>query len=93
VIDKHYEPKRTSLRMIPMVRSNGKTTTTILLPYYITDNEDYVLHVKGSYKGEEIKEKVYVTKECYNSLQNGDLWLKTENCSFRDINNERRRKY
>ena len=92
VVNKHYEPERTYLQMMPIVISNGKTTTTMLIPYYITDNEDYVLHVKGYYKGEEIKEEVYVTKECYNSLQNGDLWLKTDDCSFSDINNDKRRK-
>ncbi len=92
VVNKHYEPMEQNLVFIPLVMSNGKTTTTTLIPYFVTDNEDYVLHIKGVYKGEEVIEKVYTSKECYESMQNGDGWVKTQYCSFSDNNNSKERR-
>jgi hypothetical protein len=32
VVNKHYEPMEKNLIIMPLVTSNGKTTTTIMLP-------------------------------------------------------------
>jgi hypothetical protein len=92
VVDKHYEPMEQNLVLMPLVMSNGKTTTTTMIPYFVTDNEDYVLHIKGIYRGEEVIEKVYTSKECYEQMQNGDKWTKTQYCSFSDNNNQKERR-
>jgi len=92
VVGKHYEPMQQNMMLMPMVMSNGKTTTTMMIPYFVTDNEDYVLHIKGTYKGEEVIEQVYTSKECYEKMQNGDTWTKTDYCSFSDNNNTKERR-
>ena len=92
VVNKHYEPMEKNLIIMPLVTSNGKTTTTIMMPYLVTDNEDYVLHIKGIHKGEEVTEKVYTSKGCYESMKNGDKWVKTQYCSFSDNNNTKERR-
>lgn len=92
VIGKHYEPTTQDMMIMPMIISTGKTTTTIMIPYFVTDYEDYVLHVKGIHKGKEVVEQVYVTKECYNSIQNGSTWYNDDNCSFSDDNNTKERR-
>ena len=92
VVNKHYEPMEQNLIVMPLIISNGKTTTTMMIPYFITDNEDYVLHIKGIYKGEEVIEQVYTSKEYYEQMQNGDRWKKTQYCSFSDNNNQKERR-
>lgn len=92
VVNKHYEPMEKDLVVMPLIMSNGETTTTMMIPYLVTDNEDYVLHIKGIYKGEEIIEQVYTSKECYENMQNGDSWTKTKYCSFSDNNNQKERR-
>lgn len=87
VVGKHYEPYNEYIMMMPITISTGKTTSTMMIPYFIQDNEDFVLHVKGEYKGKERIEEVYVSKACYTQMQNGDRWYKTEDCSFSDNNN------
>lgn len=92
VVNKHYEPMEQNLVVMPLIMSNGKTTTAMMIPYFVTDNEDYVLHIKGIYKGEEVIEQVYTSKECYEQMQNGDKWTKTQYCSFSDNNNQKERR-
>ena len=92
IVGKHYEPMQQNMMMLPIVISTGKTTTTMMMPFFVTDNEDYVLHIKGIHKGEEIIEEVYTSKECYNRMQNGDSWTKTYYCSFSDDNNTKERR-
>lgn len=88
VLKKEYEPKRSYVSFIPMII--GKVTT--LIPYVITDNEDFVLTVEGEYNGEIVHENVYVTKKCYEQMQAGSLWTKDETCSFTDSNNSKERR-
>ena len=92
VVGRHYEPTEQNMVIMPLIMSNGKTTTTMMIPYFVTDYEDYVLHIKGVYKGEEVIEQVYVTKDCYERLQNGGTWYKDDSCSFSDDNNTKERR-
>lgn len=85
VLKKHYEPEHSYVSFIPIM--TGKTT--ILVPYIVTDNEDYVLTIEGFYNKEVVHETVYVSKQCYESLNSGDLWVKDQYCSFTDNNNSK----
>jgi len=88
VVGKRYEPTQTYTTIIPLVISTGKSVTTIMIPYVITDNEDYILKVKDN----EIVREVYVSKQCYEKLDTGDVWIKDSDCSFSDNNNTKIRK-
>lgn len=88
VIEKNYEPPRTYVTLMPI--STGKTV--IMIPYIIYDNEDYILTVEGVKDEDVIHENVYVSEDCYKSLSIGETWNKTEDCSFNDDNNVKKRK-
>lgn len=92
VVDKHYEPTEQIVTILPLVMSTGTSVTTIMMPYTMIDNEDYVLHIKGVYKGKEVVEQVYTSKECYEQMRVGDRWTKTQYCSFSDNNNVKERR-
>lgn len=47
VVEKWYEPTDTYVAFMPLVISNGNTTTTIIMPYIITDYEDWCVKIKG----------------------------------------------
>jgi len=92
VIGRHYEPTNQQLIVMPLTISTGKSMTVMMIPYFVTDYEDYVLHIKGTHDGEEVVEEVYVTRSCYNSLKDGSIWYKDDNCSFSDDNNTKERR-
>jgi len=89
VIEKHYEPTTTSIMLLPMTISTGKTTTTVMIPHTIVDYEDYCVTIKGWHKDEERIETIYVTKSQYECLSMGDKLKVTEDCSYTDGNNEK----
>ena len=73
VVDKIYEPDRTYMIMMPMVRSNGKTTYTTYYPMLMHDNEDFILTIEDSVDGEIVHENVYVTEDYFNKYNLGDV--------------------
>ena len=83
VIGKRYEEANRNLVLIPTIV--GKVT--IMHQYWVYDNEDWVITIEGEKDGKMIHEDVYVTKECYEALNLGDTWIKTDDCSFSDDNN------
>lgn len=87
VIEKWYEPERTYVSLMPMYIGNGKTFTVIFIPYIITDNEDYVIKIKGKYKGKDRVETVYVNPKEYECLRTGDHFTIGKDCSLTDDNN------
>jgi len=89
VIEKWYEPTHTYVALMPMVISNGKSTTTIMIPYVITDYEDWVVKINGKYKGEERTETIYVSQKQYECLSVGSHLKLTEDSSTSDDNNHK----
>tara|TARA_R110000772_G_C12925962_1_gene399088 strand:+ start:132 stop:491 length:360 start_codon:yes stop_codon:yes gene_type:complete len=87
VVSKRYEEPTQNLMLIPM--TVGKTT--IMQQYWVYDSEDWVITIEGVHEGEIEYESVYVTRECYEALEKGNLWIKTESCSYSDNNNTKER--
>ena len=78
VYEKEYREEYTTIMMLPMVISNGKSTTTTIIPYFIHYPERYVIFIKA-YQEEEWKtEDFYVSKEVYDSTNIGDMFLYDE---------------
>ena len=78
VYEKEYREEYTTIMMLPMVISNGKSTTTTMVPYFIHYPERYVIFIKA-YQDEEWKtEDFYVSKEVYDSTNIGDMFLYDE---------------
>ena len=73
VISMSIEPESNQLILIPMTISAGKTTTTIMQQYWVFDDKDFVLMVRGhDDSGEVIIEKWYVTEDEYRKTKIGD---------------------
>lgn len=89
VIEKWYEPTRTYVTMMPMVVSNGKSSTVIMIPFSITDYADWCLKIRGKYNNEEMIEIIYVSQNQYDSLSLGSHLKLTDDFSVSDNNNHK----
>lgn len=87
VIEKWHEPRTEYMMLMPMVISDGKSVTTIYTPYWIVDNEDWVVKIRGKYKGKVIEESVYVGEKQYECLSVSSHLKINEDCSTDDLNN------
>lgn len=75
VYSKEYEPERTIFMLYPMIISNGKTTTTMMIPMYLYDDEDFIVQIKN-YDGKKEKTRtLYLTKEVYDKTNIGDWFV------------------
>lgn len=80
IIAKHYEPENTYLYMYPVYTSDGKDMhLSHFIPIYMVDDEDWMIDIIGSYKGEVKRETYYVSQEQYDSLKIGQVFC-TKNC-------------
>jgi hypothetical protein len=89
VIEKWYEPTRTYATVMPILISNGKTTSTIMVPHMVTDYEDWVIKIRGKYNGEDRIETIYVGQKQYECLSVGSHLKLSEDCSTHDDNNQK----
>lgn len=78
VYEKEYREAYTQVMVLPLIISNGKTTSTIMVPYFVHYPDRYVIFIKA-YQDEEWKtEDFYVSKEVYDSINIGDMFLYDE---------------
>ena len=72
IVEKWYEPENHYMMLMPMTISTGKSTTTMMIPYYIHDNEDWCIKVTGiGTKGDTITRTYYVDKMAFDTLSVG----------------------
>lgn len=83
VTQKWYEPETIYVQY--MYIYNGKDM--IMIPYIVVDAEDYCVKIKGTYKGKERSETVYVPATTYDCLNIGSTLVVGKDCSFSDNNN------
>ena len=69
VVNKAHEPERTYVSLMPIMIGCGKNCfTTMMIPYSVYDDEDFILTVKGITKeGKEITELWYVNEKLFNN--------------------------
>lgn len=78
VYEKEYREAHTQVMILPLIISNGKTISTIMVPYFVHYPDRYVIFIKA-YQDEEWKtEDFYVSKEVYDSTNIGDMFLYDE---------------
>jgi NADPH-dependent 2,4-dienoyl-CoA reductase/sulfur reductase-like enzyme len=86
IVEKWYEPENSYVAIMPMMISNGKTTTTMMIPYYIYDGEDYCIKIKGiDKKGKERTKTLYVRRERWQDLDKGQYFCIDGDCSEDDF--------
>lgn len=72
VVGKQYEPEYALIEIVPTPVATGITKIQVLTPYFIYDNEDWVLVVESTQDNKVKKVKIYTTEEIFNSYQIGD---------------------
>ena len=88
VVEKWHEPYRQYLMFMPI--STGKTT--MMIPYFIHDNEDWCIRVQGvTAKGKIITRKYYLDKLTYDKMMVGKTVCVDGECDD-DTNNIKVRK-
>lgn len=85
VYDKEYREAFTTVSFYPLIISNGKTTTTTMVPYTVYHPERWVIFIKSFEDGEWLTEDFYVSESVYNSISIGDMFEYDENrCDLTD---------
>lgn len=86
VYEKEFKPEYTTVSVLPMTISSGKTVTTIMVPYTIHYPDRWVIYIKA-YDEEAcnwINEDFYVSEEVYDSVDIGDYFVFDEDMGTRD---------
>ena len=80
VVEKTFEPAHTAVRILPIIRSNGKTTHTTYVPFIYQYPDLYCIEIqKYDEKNGEIKRATYrVTADVYNTVEVGDHFIYTD---------------
>lgn len=74
VYKKEHRDAYTTVTMLPLVISTGKSTTTTMIPYTVYYPERYVIYIKD-FDGEEwITEDFYVTKDVFDQISIGHMF-------------------
>jgi hypothetical protein len=75
VYDKEFMPARTQVMMIPIVHSNGKTSTTTIIPYVYYYPDRWLIRIREpNGDGTYITDEYYTSKEVYDSVNIGDTF-------------------
>lgn len=74
VFAKEYKEARTEVRLMPLVRTNGKTTYTTVIPYTVRYPDRYIIKIKAYQNNEWVTEDFYVSAEVYESINIGDMF-------------------
>lgn len=78
VYAKEYREAFTTVQCYPIVIYNGKTTTTMIIPYTVYYPERWVVFIKSFEDGEWLTEDYFVSENIYNSINVGDIFVYDE---------------
>lgn len=69
-----FQEAHTSMVMLPIVSSNGKTTTTTLIPYFFHYPDEWIVNIKAFNKNKNDFDTAtfYVHEKVYDTLKIGD---------------------
>lgn len=80
VVDKQFTPAHTSTRVVPIVRSNGKTTTVTPVTFFYHYPDTYEITISGADKNGNQQKAVYrVTKEVFEAVEMGAEFIYDKN--------------
>lgn len=76
VINKEYTPSYTTIMMIPIVHTNGKTTTTQIIPFVYRYSDKYEITILGYDSEKNESTATYrVKKEVFDQVNLGDEFV------------------
>lgn len=71
VYEKEFIPAHSQMMIIPIIISNGKTTTTIMMPYMYHYLDSWVIRIKDFQDEKWVTEDFYVSKDVYDAVTIG----------------------
>lgn len=79
ITSKEHQEAETSIALTPMiVPGPNNTSTTIMIPYTIYDDEDYILHLENCEESTDGRKcetgKVYVDQNTYEAYAEGEFF-------------------
>jgi hypothetical protein len=94
VIDKKYTKAYTQVRMIPLVMSNGKTTTTTIIPYIYRypDRWEITIQQYDTGDGVRVTATYRVTQEVYDAVNLHDEFVYNKDMEPKEPEYTRERK-
>jgi len=80
VYDKRYEAEESSVVMLPIVTSSGKTPVTTLIPVVVHDDEQWIVCIRRWNEAKQRFEtnQLSVTADCYEQVTLGDWFSRDE---------------
>lgn len=79
VIDKEFTPAHSKTRMVPVTTFNGKTSSTILVPYVYHYSDNWEITIRDyNEENNELTATYRVTEDIYNSVDIGDEFVYQE---------------
>lgn len=78
VINKNFTPAHSETSMLPIVTTDGKNISTIIVPYVYHYSDTYKITIRDYIDNEEQTETYRVTKEVYDSVDIGDEFIYNE---------------
>lgn len=85
VYQKEFKEAHNEVKIIPLIRSNGKTTYTTMMPYIYNYPDRYIIYIKKLEDNKWKTASYYTTKEVYESINVGDQFEYVED---RDLTEE-----
>lgn len=79
VYEKQHRNAFTTVSSYPLIISNGKTTTMVMVPYTVYYPERWVVFIKSFEDDEWKTEDFYVSESVYNSIRIGYMFEYDEN--------------
>ena len=94
VIDKKYTEAHTQVIMAPIVMSNGKTTTTTIIPfiYHYADRWEITIRQYDAEDGAEVTATYRVTQEVYDAVSMHDEFVYDKDMEPEELEYTRERK-
>lgn len=74
VYKKEYREAYTTTQILPLITSNGTSTSTTMIPYVVRYPDRYVISIKTFKDNEWITKDFYVSQEVYNNTNIGDMF-------------------
>lgn len=82
---KEFLKEYTTIKIIPVIVHNGKTTSTIMIPYTHHYPDRWKLTIQWYADNKFHNKNIYVTKECYDSVNIGDWFVYNKSfCSLKE---------
>jgi len=77
IITKIYEPATEEMSLLPIAVPSGKSTSIMLIPYMIYDDEDYIIEIQKvmDNRNVPVSRRLYITKEEFDSVNIGDTFV------------------